>query len=351
MNARENVLRAIRFKNPETIPVSVFFNASCWNHYDQEELFRLKERHPRLFPGFQRPDQPITPRGKPWQHMGQRYRDPWGCVWETTEEGITGTVVEHPLADWDAFDNYLPPDPATTKGRLPANPAFWDEQEARIRHQKEQGQLASGALPHGHNFLRLQYLRGYENLVFDMADDEPRLYELIGMVESFYLYIARRYASLGVDMISYAEDLGMQQGPMLSPELFRRFVKPTFARVMRPAQQAGCVIRMHSDGDIRDLAEDLLDLGVQVLNVQDLVNGIDWLRDHLKGRVCLDVDIDRQNVVRFGSPNEVRELVREETEKLGAPEGGLMFKADIYPGIPVANLAALFDAIELHCLK
>jgi uroporphyrinogen-III decarboxylase len=138
---------------------------------------------------------------------------------------------------------------------------------------------------------------------------------------------------------------------MLSPELFRRFVKPTFARVMRPAQQAGCVIRMHSDGDIRDLAEDLLDLGVQVLNVQDLVNGIDWLRDHLKGRVCLDVDIDRQNVVRFGSPNEVRELVREETEKLGAPEGGLMFKADIYPGIPVANLAALFDAIELHCLK
>lgn len=350
MNNRENILRAIQFKGPERIPVSFFLNGACWYNYDQTELCDLLERHKLLFPDFQRPDKPREPRGKPWQHAGERYRDPWGCVWEATQECITGTVVEHPLADWDNLSDYLPPDPATTDGRLPINPSFWEERAAGMKQKAEQKQtLRTGTLPHGHNFLRLMDLRGYENVIFDMCDNEPRLSELIGMIESFYLYTVRRYIALGVDRMNYAEDLGMQNGPMLSPELFRQFIKPTFKRLMQPAHEAGCIVSMHSDGDIRELVDDILDLGVQSLNIQDLVNGIDWMRDNLKGRVCIDVDIDRQQVVRFGTPEEVHELIREEVEKLSAPEGGLMFKADIYPGIPIKNLDALMDALEKYC--
>ena len=69
---------------------------------------------------------------------------------------------------------------------------------------------------------------------------------------------------------------------------------------------------MHSDGDIRSLADDLLDGGVDVLNLQDLVNGVSWIREHLKGRVCIDLDIDRQSVTRFGTPAQIDRLIREE---------------------------------------
>jgi len=91
--------------------------------------------------------------------------------------------------------------------------------------------------------------------------------------------------------------------------------------------------------------EDLLELGVQVLNVQDLVNGIEWLRDHLKGRVCIDLDIDRQHVTVSGSPADVDELVRREVAELGDPAGGLMLIYGLYPGVPLENAAALMDAM------
>ncbi len=349
MNARENRLRALRLQGPEWIPVNFAFNGSCWYQYDQEELFNLMEQHPMLFPNFQRPREPIKPNVQPWQKENQPYRDAWGSVWETTMEGITGAVTEHPLAEWENFDGYLPPDPARTEGRLPEDSVDWDKKAENIRQRQENGEFTGGGLPHGHTFLRLSYLRGYENLIFDMVDDESRLHELIGMVESFNLYLVRRYVGMGVDQVGYPEDLGMQEGPMLSPEHFRKYIKPVFNRLMRPAREAGCVVHMHSDGDVRELTDDLLGLGIEALNIQDLVNGIDWIKDNLKGRVCIDLDIDRQNIVRFGSPQEIDDLIREEVTKLSAPEGGLMMMAGIYPGIPVKNLDALMTALETYC--
>ena len=72
-------------------------------------------------------------------------------------------------------------------------------------------------LRHGHTFLQLCDIRGYENLLFDMEDEEERLPELIDLVEQFNLELVKRYCALGVDVMGYAEDLGMQNGPMLSP--------------------------------------------------------------------------------------------------------------------------------------
>ncbi len=348
MNERENTLRTIRFEGPQWIPVQFDFNGSCWHHYDEQDLFDLMEQHRRLFPNFKRPEGPSEPHIAPWQLEHKPYRDAWGSVWETTDQGVTGAVTEHPLEQWDQFAQYLPPDPATTKGGLPEGSLDWEEIARHVRIQKEQQRFTAGTLPHGHTFLRLTYLRGYENVILDMADDDSRLRELLGMVESFNLYLVRRYVNMGVDQMGYPEDLGMQQGPMLSPDQFRTYIKPSFERIMKPARDAGCLLHMHSDGDVRELTDDLLALGINTLNIQDLVNGVDWVRDNLKGRVCIDLDIDRQNIVRFGTAQDVKDLVREEVEKLSSPAGGLMMHVDIYPGIPLENLRALMDALEEH---
>jgi uroporphyrinogen-III decarboxylase len=148
--------------------------------------------------------------------------------------------------------------------------------------------------------------------------------------------------------MSYPEDLGMQVGPMLSPEHFRRYIRPSYHRLMAPAREAGCIIHMHSDGDIRDLVADLIDDGVQVLNLQDLVNGIDWIEARLAGKVCIDLDIDRQDITRFGTPAQIDDLVREEVERLGSREGGLMMIYGLYPGVPLENAGALMSAMERY---
>ncbi len=72
---------------------------------------------------------------------------------------------------------------------------------------------------------------------------------------------------------------------------------------------------MHSDGDIRALSDDLIDGGVEVINLQDLVNGIDWIADKFAGKVCVELDIDRQDITFSGTPDQIDALVREEVKK------------------------------------
>jgi hypothetical protein len=345
MERRENILRAVRFECPEYIPMSFHINAACWHAYPQDALPELMAEHPLLFPDFDPPAKPVTPQYGPNQRAGEPFTDDWGCVWETTDDGITGTVTGHPLADWSALAGYVPPDPDEVSG---LGPIDWAKIASNLQSASEEGRLAAASLPHGHTFLLLQSLRGYQNLIFDMADDDPRLHDLIEMVETFNAALVRRYVGLGAEWIGYPEDLGMQNGPMLSPEQFRRYIKPVYQHLMAPAREAGCIVHMHSDGDIRALVDDLIEGGVQVINLQDLVNGIDWIAHRFAGKTCVDLDIDRQAVTRFGTPAQIDALIREEVEKLGRREGGLMMVYGLYPGVPIQNVRALMDAMTRY---
>ena len=109
-----------------------------------------------------------------------------------------------------------------------------------------------------------------------------------------------------------------------------------------------CPIYMHSDGDIRSLVGDLIDAGVFVFNLQDLVNGIDWIRDNLKGKVAIDLDIDRQKITVFGTPAEIDAHIRNAVATLGDREGGLLLKYGLYPGTPIENVRAVADAMERY---
>ncbi len=345
MNADENMLRAVRFERPEVIPMRFHVNAACWHHYPQDALGELMAAHRQLFPDFEPSDGPVEPELNPEARAGRPYTDPWGCVWETTDDGITGTVTTHPLADWAAFEDFAAPDVEQTDGRHAVD---WDSVGERFAGARKAGGIAHASLPHGHTFLTLCDLRGYENLLLDMADSDERLLRLIVMVGEFNLSVVRRFLALGATWIGYPEDLGMQVGPMLSPEYFRRYIKPVYQHLMAPAREAGCIIHMHSDGDIRTLLDDLIDGGVEVINLQDLVNGIDWIREKLAGKVCIDLDVDRQQVTRFGTPADIDALIREEVEKLASREGGLMMVFGLYPGTPLENVAALMDAMERY---
>lgn len=344
MTPKENLRRVVRFERPEYIPMRFHINASCWHHYDQQALQELMAEHEFLFPGYEIKDR-VEPHYGPCDRADEPFTDDFGCVWETSDNGITGAVTQHPLADWDAFDDYQMPDPGTSNGLTPIN---WDDVRAGVKAANAAGRMPQGGLRHGHTFLQLTYIRGYENLLFDMVDDDPRLHKLIADLEALNLGLVTRFLDAGVEYMGYAEDLGMQVGPMLSPPQFRKFIKPSYERLMAPAREAGCIVHMHSDGDIRQLVEDLFDGGVDIINLQDLVNGIDWIKENLAGKHAIDLDIDRQEITRFGTPQAIDDLIRKEVETLGSKEGGLSMIFGLYPGTPLENVKALMDAMEKY---
>jgi uroporphyrinogen-III decarboxylase len=192
-------------------------------------------------------------------------------------------------------------------------------------------------------------LRGYANLILDMVDEEPRLWQLIEMVESFNLALTRNFIHrANSEWLGFAEDLGMQQGPMISPVLFRKYIKPSYRKMMKLARDEGAVVHMHSDGDITQLFDDIQDCGVDVLNLQDLVNGLDWIKANVKGKMCIDLDVDRQGVTFCGTPKQVDDLILREVSTLGDRTGGLMMIYGLYPGVPLENAHALMDAMERY---
>lgn len=344
MTPKENYLRAVRFERPDYIPMAFAINGACYDAYPQDALFELMQTHPLLFPNFEWPEElPYRPTFAPVAKKDCPYTDDFGCVWETTVDGITGTVTHHPLADWENFSQYKAPNPDICTG---IGPIDWEAVKKEIQNTPEQ--LHMGGLRHGHTFLQLCDIRGYQDLLFDMMDEEPRLWELIQLVEDFNMGIVRHYLDCGVDVMTYAEDLGMQIGPMLSPEQFQKYIKPSYQRLMQPARDQGIPIHMHSDGDIRTLVDDLIDGGVEILNLQDLVNGIDWIKEKLAGKVCVDLDIDRQRITRFGTPKEIDQLIRREVASIGSPQGGLTMIYGLYPGLPLENVKAVMDAMEKY---
>ena len=274
MTERDNLLRVVRFERPDYIPMVFHINPACWHRYPRQALLDLMATHPTLFPELEQQMRRVELASDADARADHSHIDPWGCTRDTTEDGIATLVTRHPLQDWSHFENFRAPDPASSSG---TGALDWKAVRESLGDASDSGRMARGGLHHGHTFLTLSDIRGYESLLYDMADEEPRLWDLIAMVEGFNAEIVRRYLEAGAEWMGYADDLGMQKGPMVSPAHFRTYLKPSYDRLMAPARAAGCIVHMHSDGDIRDLVDDLIDSGVEVVNLQDLVNGVNAL--------------------------------------------------------------------------
>ena len=340
LSNRENYLRNVTFSGPEWIPCSVGCSGATWNQL-RGELEDVLMKHPILFPGFQKGKHKYD--AFDGQHKTGTFQDNWGCVWENKIDGIVGEVVGHPLASWEALARFKAPDPAKC---APLGPMDWEKTLGGIKRGKEGNQLTAGSVEHGFFLMRLWYLRGFENLMMDIASAEPRLRDVIRIVEDYNRFFIERYVTAGVDVIYFGEDLGAQTSSIISPRQFREWVAPTYRRLMQRCRQAGVHVFLHSDGHVMELMEQLIECGVNIVNPQDLVNGLDNLEREVKGRVCIQLDIDRQSIVPFGTRAQIRELIEEEVKRLGSPRGGLGLTVGFYPPTPPENIDAVCSAIE-----
>ncbi len=340
---RENYLRNAAFQGPEYIPQTIHISNASWDQW-RDELEEVVAGHPLIWPGFKkgRRDWDRFDFG-PAHTKGVPFTDAWGCTWETSVNGLEGVVTKSPLESWDDWALWRAPNPLDTADRGPID---WASIRKELEAQRNTGALRQGGLPHGFMFMRLTYLRGFSNMMVDMAIEDPMLWQLIDAIYAHNRVIVDQYLDAGVDVMTIGEDLGTQTASIISPDMFRKYCKPTYEKLLEPCRARGVHVMMHSDGYIMDLIDDLLMAGVTIINPQDLVNGIDNLEREFKGRVCINLDVDRQTVVPFGGRNEIRELVEREVRTLGSPRGGLCLICGIYPPTPPENVDALACAFE-----
>ncbi len=320
MTSSQDLIKAMKFDHPEYIPVSVSILPAAWIRH-REALDALVAEHPLLFgePTSERRDYDAVHTAT--YHYGEHV-DAWGCVWSNLKTGMEAIVTGHPL-------------PARADVRTLTAP----EQDI--------------GFPHGFMYLRLQDLRGFEELMIDFAEEPPELQMLIDTVLAYNLRQAElRLAGLRArgeigTIVSFGDDLGMQQRLPISPKQWRRYLKPCYAAIYRPFCDAGYHVYMHTDGHIIEIIPDLVETGVSVINPQVRANGLEHLARTCKGTVCVDLDLDRQ-LFPFATPQQIDDHIREAVEILGAPEGGLWLKAEIGEDVPLVNVAAICDAMEAY---
>lgn len=264
----------------------------------------------------------------------------WGEKWIYPLDSLDGICIGHPIESYEALKTYRPPDPD----------AFTDWKQARenIRKANEEGRISSGGTDHGFIFLRLTYLRGYNNLMLDIAEENPNLWELIKIVENYWFEVVKRWIECGVTTIGFGDDLGLQHSLPMSPDDWRKYIKPSYKRILSYCRAHGVHTSLHTDGYIVDIITDLIECGVSTLNPQDLVNGIDNIKRLAKGKVYINLDIDRQKITVFGTPDEVDAHILNCIRSLGSVKGGLSLIWGVYPATPLENIEAAVRAMDKY---
>jgi len=309
-------LKALTFEHPEYIPVGVSILPAAWMKH-REALDEIVVRHPILFGDHKEGDRDYDAVGG--TYMEGEHVDVWGCVWSNIKTGRESIVTGHPVPTREAV------------------------------HSLKIPELDVG-FPHGFMYLRLADLRGFEELMLDFAEEPPELQMLIDTVLAYNLRQAeiRLRGMEGQGKIVYfGDDLGMQNSLPISPPKWRKYLKSCYAQIYKPFREAGYYVYMHTDGHIIEIVPDLVDCGVNVVNPQIRANGLDDLAAVCKGKVCVDLDLDRQ-LFPFCTPEEIDVHVREAVEKLGSPEGGLWLKAEVADDVPLENVEAICAALEKY---
>jgi hypothetical protein len=345
MTPRENWLRCVEFRRPEWIPVDVAIAGATWLRHGRD-LWEVARRHPRLV-AVAEEFTPLDASAFPGSYRdGPDHVDVWGCTWRNLHPGLEGIVVGHPLEDWAAWGDYRMPDPLSAETGWPQD---WEAVKEGVRRAREEGRVASGGADRF--FERLHFLRGFENLMVDFLIGPPELGELIEALEAYLTARVDKWIEAGVDVIGFGDDLGLQDRTMVSTQTFRRWLRPAYERLWRRCRDAGVHVGMHSDGYTLPLLREFTEMGCSVVNPQDLANGLENIAAACKGKVCVNLDIDRQTVLPFGTSAQVREHIRRCVEVLGSPEGGLTMVIGIYPDVPLQNIGAVLSSFEEFCLS
>lgn len=202
------------------------------------------------------------------------------------------------------------------------------------------------------------FIRGLDGFLTDLAIEPRRACALMDRVQEPLLERLRRILDAGgdsIDMVEYNDDVGGQSGLMMSPAMWREYLKPRIGRVFEMIRDRGKIVRYHSCGGVRDIMPDLVDLGLQVLNpVQPLAAGMEptALKRDFGRHITLHGAIDMQNLLPREPASRVADEVRRLADVLGRDGGWIACSShSLQPDTPPQNVVAMYEVLLGRPLK
>ncbi len=287
MTRREIVTRTIRFQGAPRLP------------YDFPEKFGSDFYWINMSP---------TPDARPRTGV-----DEWGAVWENIGEMVLGEVKDFPLKNWNDFKKMIIPNVH--------DPQRWQHLANLLEQAGDKFILAQGISI----YERVHFIRSLENTWLDIYDHPEELGRLIDLLVEMNLSAIERYAELGAHGYIFADDWGLQNRLMIAPNKWREIWKPRYARIFKAVHDAGMLSFLHSCGYIVDILDDLIEIGLDVIHMDQQENmGLELLGRRFGGRITFFSPVDIQQTMVHGSLEEIRAYCRQMVRLLGRPNGGFI---------------------------
>jgi len=239
-------------------------------------------------------------------------KDLWGCIWQGFDYTNLGEVTDSPLKNWDDFHKLTIPS-LDMEGQ-------WDRAKAARAVAPDKYIIGMGVSL----YERVHFVRGLENTWCDILEEPENLSKFINLLADMNIEILHRYAEYGIDGIMNLDDWGLQNRLMIDPAAWRRLWKPAYKRVYSAAKSLGLSTWLHSCGYIVDIIDDLIEIGLDVLQLDQQENmGLENLQQ-FRGQVTFYTPVDIQAVMPKGDTDEIRMYCRKMFESLGTKAGGFI---------------------------
>ena len=258
MNSRDRVIAALRFKQPDRVPVDMWIHRATQLKYGKR-LNALLERYPldivRLFGPTDRNFYPEM------SDVGD-IKDAWGSTWKILRRGMNGEVKIPAIEDIAKVGEYHPP--------LDWLAEEWQKHNDVVDRKIEAGRKDNRFIYGGYIeiFQRMQFIRGTENLLYDLAGEKESAIVLRDKVMDYFRQYLRYWLNKDVDAIYFSDDFGTQRSLLISPQMWREIFKPAYRELMTIVKGSGKYIFYHTCGHVLDLYPEFIELGIDAINSQ-----------------------------------------------------------------------------------
>jgi len=370
MNSRERVIAVLGHELPDRVPVDLGSTAVSSIHQRANNalkaLLGIEANEPvhDLVQGIVVPDEQILQRlGVDFRRVALRppstaaalpsgnentYLDEWGTRRQRAE--LYWEIVGHPLADARVEDlrHYPWPDPHD-----PCRVAGLAEEARRLYEETDYALVAD--FLGGGIFEQALWMRGFERFLMDLITDEPFAIALLDTLLELYIEFYAVYLEAVapyVQIVALGDDLGMQTGLLISPKLYCRLIKPRHKELYDFIHsRTEAKIMHHTCGSVFPLVQDLIDVGVDILNpIQTSARGMDpaALKREFGEQLVFHGGIDVQQILPFATPERVREEVKRIVATLGQEGGYILAPShNIQADVPPENVLAMYEAIQV----
>jgi uroporphyrinogen decarboxylase len=331
MTRREVIIDALEFRRPAYVPWAWGPTHQCAERMKAEggiaDIGKFCGSHLLPLPEFAGQMKPVG---------NGRFRDPYGVIWDRSVDHDIGTPEEWPIRRPEDLDSYGWPAPPDEK---------WYANLRQIAAKSEGRYVRYGI---GFSlFERAWTMRGMTELLMDMVERPEFVEKLMDRIVDFNMIQIHEAIKMGVDGVYFGDDYGMQQGLIMGAPHWRHFIKPRLKRMFEPVRNAGKHVFLHSCGDVDELFDDLVEIGLNNFNpFQPEAMDVFALKKQYHGRLSFHGGLSIQKTLPFGTVEDVR----RETQALidmGRDGGYICSPSHAVPyDVPPENLKAMMEVLR-----